>query len=125
MCLTRPGDTKLASWPPFCSNLSIELWSSRDDGRGDEQSARSAELQDAYCAGGDLEALAEDDRHVRCVYNGQVVQMRCAPADQPTCTLREFRRMLHAFRVDDLSAVCSDDEAEGDDGVGITPAFNR
>ena len=99
MCILRRDDPLFGHWPPFCSNLAIELWSTRPS----EQDGGGGVLDDSYCYGADA-SLADEGRHVRCVYNGAVVRMACASGDGETCTLAEFKRMVRDFAVRDFAA---------------------
>ena len=110
MCITRHDDPMLQRWPPFCSELSVELWSTRGEdlqasGRGGKGgSAVTLSLQS--CVGSDP-ALAEAGRYVRCVFNGVAVDMKCSAAGESYCSLKDFNAMVRAYAVSDFAAECS------------------
>ena len=121
MCMVRPDDPMLGQWPPFCSNLAIELWSTRP---ADRKAAGGAGLSDPFCQGSEP-SLADEGRHVRCVFNGQPVDMCCSPAGQQTCTLTEFKQMLSAFCVRDFAAECRAGDPTSSGKQQAKPSFNR
>ena len=90
--ITRPDDPVLAQWPPFCSNIAFELWSTCREG--------------LHRGSATPNASASKDHHVRVVYNGQAVDLKCSPQGQETCTLTEFKRMVQQYVVRDFEAEC-------------------
>jgi hypothetical protein len=96
MCMIDPHDPLLSNWPPFCSNLAVELWSSRA-----ADTALPRTLREAACDG--APGAQDEGRYVRVVYNGQPVRLACAP-DREVCTLAEFKAMLRRYVVEDFAA---------------------
>ena len=94
MCLVARDDPNLSHWPPFCSNIVFELWSTRE-----ADASMPRQLSHPACIGG--VGAHEAQRHVRVLYNGQPVKLRCAPTRE-TCTLAEFKAMIEPFCVRDF-----------------------
>ena len=92
MCLASRRQLKASSFPPFCSNLSIELWSEKAD-----------ESDDFWAATGNASA-SQPGHFVRIVFNGQPLEMACG-AD--LCSLGEFKKMLEKYLLDDYAAKCT------------------
>jgi hypothetical protein len=105
MCIVTHDDALLQHWPPFCSNLAFELWSTRE---ADCREPRR--LSHPACAG-DASAH-EDGRHVRVLYNGQPVQLLCSAPGRQTCTLAEFKRLVAPHAVSDFTREGREDAAE-------------
>ena len=70
LCVCQKGDPLLETWPPFCSNLCVELWASE-----------------------------ADDRRVRVLFNGSLVRMACSDADG-TCSVADFAAALAVIVTD-------------------------
>ena len=61
MCVVAPDDARLHDWPPFCSNIAIELWSTREaDVATPRQLSHHASCGDA--------SANDAGRHVRVLY---------------------------------------------------------
>ena len=96
LCVARADEPQLRSWPPFCSNIAFELWSSRQaDAKGLSHHACEGEV----AAGG-------DGRYVRVLYNGRPIEMSCCAPGETVCTLADFKRMVDAYCVRDFAAEC-------------------
>jgi len=80
MCCARHDDAALASWPPFCSEISFELLGPRQPS-------------------GTTTSERERERFVRVVYNGSALDLPCSPRGQTLCSLRDFREMMGRFAV--------------------------
>lgn len=63
-----------------------------------------AGLDHVSCEGGPQSAL--EDRHVRVLFNGRPVDMKCAKPGRDTCTLEDFKRMVDAYCVRDFASEC-------------------
>ena len=136
MALTRPDDDAKHLWPPFCSNLALELWSCRDDDwrgaapRGAHDGS-GAERSVGFWAAAGREHARDEGRYVRAVYNGVAVDMPCSSEGggrDGACSLADFRSMLAKFCVDDFAAECSTTRSsKGDQKAGqqAAPRFNR
>ncbi len=77
LCVCQKGDPLLETWPPFCSNLCVELW-----------------------------ATEADDRRVRVLFNGSLVRMACSDADG-TCSVADFAAALKPYIVTDYERECA------------------
>ena len=85
--------TKL--WPPFCSNISFELWSERED---------DAERLPYWGTRG--VGTKDDGRYVRTVYNSASIDMPCSRKGDEYCTLSEFRKMMSVYKSVDYDKEC-------------------
>ncbi|KAL1507031.1 hypothetical protein AB1Y20_007893 [Prymnesium parvum] len=85
MCVAKRDEPALQLWPPFCSNIAFELWSSRP--------ADASGINHHDCEGGST----SDDRHVRVLLNGSPIAMQCAAHGRDTCSLQDFKRMLESL----------------------------
>jgi len=115
LCVAHHDDPAFHSWPPFCSNIAFEVWSSRpsdDDG-----------LNHYACDG------AGHGRHVRVLYNGVPVALRCGTAGEEACTVcsvAQFRAMVDDYCITDFAAECGQSPPARAAGIdGKKPAFNR
>ena len=100
LCVTSPDDPVHGSWPPFCSNIAFEVWSTRVAER-----ATPRVLSHPATHG---DAAANDEGHfVRVLFNGSPVRLACptVSGDHPgTCTLGEFKALVRPFCVADFAA---------------------
>jgi hypothetical protein len=84
------------TWPPFCSNISFELWSDRDDDvRLNYWGTRGIQNHD-------------QGRYVRTIYNSNVIDMPCSPRGEEYCTLRQFRHMMNQYKSLDYNKECKE-----------------
>ena len=74
------------------------------------------------CDGAAAETGSEG-RHVRVLYNGRPVALRCAASGSDICYLAEFKRMVDAYSVRDFAAECKPCPA-GDDPSSVTPKLS-
>ena len=131
LCITRHDDPVHLRWPPFCSNLSFELWSTRQEEQRDQP------LNAIDCnvlPSSTKESKRDEGHHVRCVYNGRVVDLACAPRGQETCSLSDFKAMVRKYTLaEGWAAACRGRSQEedkevvpggGDERVD-SPRFNR
>ena len=98
MAVAREDDPLLASWPPFCSEISFELWT--------EQGSAHDRRLSFWPSHGAKSAVREEARHVRVLFNGQPVDMPCSERGAELCRLADFRRMLSRLAVQDYEAEC-------------------
>ena len=92
MCVAPRDDLMFDRWPPYCSNIVFEVWSTRE-----ADCATPRRLRHPASCG----AHANDaGRHVRIVYNGEVVKLKGTSSE--TCTLSDFRAMVEPYCVRDL-----------------------
>ena len=94
MCIVGRTSPLLHSWPPFCSNIAFELWSTR------KEDIASPRILSHPASRGD-ETVQEEGRYVRVLYNGQPVEMVCSHGSD-TCSLADFKQMLKHFCVHDF-----------------------
>ena len=114
MCVARRDDPALHLWPPFCSHLSFELWSSREDDLGG--------APHWPCTGSP--AALDAGRSVRVMYNGAPLSLPCASPGDELCSLADFRRLVAPYCVEDWAAECAG-EAPAEPEGGSAPAYNR
>lgn len=99
LCVTRPDDPIHGMWPPFCSNIAFEIWSTRPSER-----ATPRVLSHPASRG---DADANDEGHfVRVTFNGRPVKLACATVGTyvDTCTLAEFKALVRPFCATDFAA---------------------
>ena len=84
VCRLNAPETKM--WPPFCSNISFELWSDRED-----------DVQLPYWGTRGIKNQ-DEGRYVRTIYNSNVIDMPCSNKTNEYCTLSEFRKMMDPLR---------------------------
>ena len=95
MAVARRDEPLLDEWPPFCSSIAFELWSSRPD---DEALP--------HWASKGMPSAADDGRYVRVVWNGQPISLRNAEQGQEVVSLADFRRLVEPYRVIDFEREC-------------------
>lgn len=93
MAVCRPDEPALSAWPPFCSSISFELWSSRP---GDAPLSH-------WARAGAPSASAEG-RYVRVLWNGAPI--RLTASGEEVCSLADFRRAVTPFLVGDYECEC-------------------
>jgi len=97
LCVTSHDDPLHAFWPPFCSNIAFELWSTRaSDARHPRALAHPASTGDA--------ASHDSGRHVRVLYNGRPIALAGGEPGRDTCTLAEFRALVAPYCVRDFAS---------------------
>ena len=98
MVITRAGE--FHEWPPFCSNLSFEIWS-----------------EEGGHAGGVGEGL-----HVRAIYNSKALKLRCGENGEAAelCRYDRFKKMVTSYTIRNFEEACEQgvslpqvDSAEG------------
>jgi len=97
LCITRHDDPLHEQWPPFCSNIAFELWSTREAECGTPRHVSYFSSRGT--------AASDDEHFVRVLYNGDPVRLACGSVtDQPgTCTLAEFKELVAPFCVQDFA----------------------
>lgn len=113
LSVAKQDEPGLRSWPPFCSNIAFELWSSR---------AQDVKGVSHYACEGDA-AMNNEGKHVRVLYNGSPVALRCTDAGRDTCSLADFKQMVDAYCVRDFAAECAC--TEHPISGGAKPSFNK
>jgi hypothetical protein len=95
MCVAGPGATH--DWPPFCSNISFEVWSDcAEDSAPVHWSVNGINPQN------------DDGRYVRVIYNSEVLKMPCGEV----CKMKDFKRLMKPFLVKDYGQLCELKEGE-------------
>lgn len=92
----RNGIPETLSWPPFCSNISFELWSDRDDDQEEKIAYWATRISGSH----------EEGRFVRTIYNGKVIDMPCSSVGNDYCTLSQFKKMMHQYKITDYEKEC-------------------
>ena len=79
-------------WPPFCSNITFEVWSSRKDDDVIQHWANNGISKDGS---------HDDGRFVRIIYNSEVLRTPCSDAnsDDHLCSMKAFKQMMSKFVV--------------------------
>ena len=79
-------------WPPFCSNITFEVWSSRKDDDIIQHWANNGISKDGS---------HDDGRFVRIIYNSEVLRTPCSDAnsDDHLCSMKAFKQMMSKFVV--------------------------
>lgn len=85
MVITSAGD--FHEWPPFCSNLTFEIWSEDDEVKEDQ---------------------VGEKLHVRAIYNSKVLQLRCGRNGEKTelCKYNRFKEMVNSYSIRNFEEAC-------------------
>lgn len=87
-------------WPPFCSNITFEVWSSREDDDIIQHWAnKGISNDDGY----------DEGRFVRIIYNSEVLRTPCSDANSGDhlCSMKAFKQMMSKFVVhEDYEDLC-------------------
>ena len=93
MCVAGKGATH--AWPPFCSNITFEVWSAKEEDEVIEHWANQ---------GIDKNGKNDDGRYVRVLYNSEILKMPCSDnsgTNNQLCKMKDFKQMMSKFIVNE------------------------
>ena len=95
MCLCRRAEPLLRTWPPFCAELAVELWSAppTDASRPTDDGPAAGAAPDGHAHG----AGGGGARYVRVLYNGTPLDLPCSAEGEQLCRLDDFKASLAPY----------------------------
>lgn len=105
MCLCRRDEPLLSTWPPFCAEVAVELWSA--------PSADASQPTAYWPARGAAPHAHAGARYVRVLYNGTPLDLPCSAEGQQLCRLDDFKAALAPYCCECFESECASANTRG------------